>query len=162
MDKMKPVEAALQTTFDRRSDTEIAVTRMFNAPARLVFAAWTKPELMRRWWIPKSMGMTLLACEMDVRVGGGYRFEIKHPAAPQPMVFFGRYIEVAPDARLVWTNEESEAGAVTTVTFTEVDGRTRLVMSEVYPTKATLDENMGSIMPEQFDQLDAVLAEGAG
>jgi uncharacterized protein YndB with AHSA1/START domain len=161
MDKMKPVEAALRTTFDRKSDTEIVVTRLFDAPARLVYAAWTRPELMRQWWIPKSKGMTLLACEMDVRVGGSYRFEIKHPAAPQPMAFFGRYVEVVPDARLAWTNEESESGAVTTVTFTEVNGKTQLVLQEVYPSKAALDENMGSIMPEQFDQLDEILAEGA-
>lgn len=161
MDKMKPVEAALRTTFDRKSDTEIVVTRLFDAPARLVYAAWTRLELMRQWWIPKSTGMTLLACEMDVRVGGSYRFEIMHPAAPQPMTFFGRYVEVVQDARLAWTNEESESGAVTTVTFTEVNGKTQLVLQEVYPTKAALDENLGSIMPEQFDQLDEILAEGA-
>jgi uncharacterized protein YndB with AHSA1/START domain len=161
MDNRKPIEAALQTTFDRKSDTEIVVTRMFDAPARLVFAAWTRPELMRLWWIPKSTGMTLLACEMDVRVGGRYRFEIRHPAAPQPMAFFGRYVEVVPDARLAWTNEETETGAVTTVTFAEVKGKTQLVLQEVYPSKAALDENMGSIMPEQFDQLDAILADGA-
>jgi uncharacterized protein YndB with AHSA1/START domain len=158
MDKDKTTDAAAQTTVDRTSDTEVVVTRHFDAPARAVWAAWTKPELMRRWWIPKSMGMTLLSCEMDVRVGGSYRFEIKHPAVEHPMAFFGHYTEVVPNARLVWTNEESEAGAVTTVTLAEVNGRTRLVLHEVYPSKAALDENMGSIMPEQFVQLDGLLA----
>jgi uncharacterized protein YndB with AHSA1/START domain len=160
MDKGKPTETAAQTVVERLSDTEIAVTRHFDAAPRLVYTAWTRPELMQRWWIPKSMGMQLLACDMDVRVGGVYRFLIKHPAAEQPMTFFGTYVEVVPNTRLVWTNEESEAGAVTTVTFTDINGKTRLVLHEAYPSKAALDENMGSIMPEQFDQLDAVLAEG--
>ena len=160
MEQGKPTDMAMQTVVDRQSDTDIVVTRSFDAPARLVYSAWTRPDLMRRWWIPRSMGMTLLSCEMDVRVGGGYRFEIKHPAAPHPMAFFGTYVEVVPDARLVWTNDESATGAVTTVTFTEVNGKTRLVMHERYPTKAALDENMGSIMPEQFVQLDVLLADG--
>jgi uncharacterized protein YndB with AHSA1/START domain len=157
MDKSNQAEAAAQTVVERSSDTKVVVTRSFDAPARLVFAAWTKPELMRRWWIPKSMGMSLVACEMDVRVGGSYRFEIKHPEFEQPMAFFGRYTEVVQDRKLVWTNEESEAGAVTTVTLDEVDGKTRLVLSEVYPTKEALDENMGGMLPEQFEQLDVVL-----
>lgn len=158
MDKGKPAEAAT-TTVERTSDTEVVVTRSFDAPARLVFAAWTRAELMRRWWIPRSMGMTLMSCEMDVRVGGSYRFEIKHPDFEQPMAFFGRYVEVVQDARIVWTNEESEAGAVTTVSLTEVNGKTRLVLSEVYPTKEALDDNMGGMLPEQFEQLDDLLAE---
>ena len=146
---------------ERLSDTEVAITRSFDAPARLVYAAWTRPELMRRWWIPKSMGMTLLTCEMDVRVGGSYRFEIKHPAAPHPMAFFGTYVEVVRDARLVWTNEESEEGAVTTVTFAEEGGKTRLVLHEAYRSKQALDDNMGGMLPEQFDRLDGLLAGAA-
>lgn len=157
MDKGRPADAAIQTVVDRRSDTEVVVTRHFDAPARVVWAAWTKAEVMRRWWIPQSTGMTLMSCAMDVRVGGSYRLVIRHPAVAEPMAFFGTYVEVVPDARLVWTNEESAAGAVTTVTLTEVNGKTRLVLHEVYPTKSALDENIGGMLPEQFKQLDGLL-----
>src|SRR5690349_11592572 len=108
------------TTVEKKSERELLVTRTFDAPARIVFEAWTRPELMQRWWVPKSMGMTLLSCEMDVRVGGKYRFVFG-----QGMEFFGRYIEVTPHSRIVWTNEESgEDGSVTTVTLEEKDGKT--------------------------------------
>ena len=111
-----------RTTVERKSERELVVTRTFNAPARIVFEAWTKPELIKRWWIPKSTGMTLLSCEADVRVGGTYRFVIRHGDA-EPMAFHGKYIEVTPNSRLVWTNEESDGGAVTTVTFEEKGAR---------------------------------------
>src|SRR5688572_12735189 len=115
-----------RTTVDRRSERELVVTRTFNAPARLVFEAWTRPELFRQWWVPKSMGMTLHSIEMDVRIGGGYRLNFG-----DGMDFFGKYLEVTPYSRLVWTNEEGgEAGPVTTVTFDEKDGRTLLVLHE--------------------------------
>jgi uncharacterized protein YndB with AHSA1/START domain len=104
-----------------------------------VFEAWTTPELFKQWWVPKSSGATLLSCEQDVRVGGSYRLEFAHPKAATPMAFFGRYLEVVPNARLVWTNEESADGAVTTVTFEEKDGKTLLVMRELYPSKQALD-----------------------
>src|SRR5215469_16773929 len=114
----EPTPVKNLTTSDRTSERELVVTRTFNAPARIVFEAWTKPELLKRWWAPKSFGVTLLSCEADVRVGGTYRFVFGHPASNQPMEFFGRYIEVSPHSRLVWTNDEgSEGGAVTTVTF---------------------------------------------
>lgn len=148
------------TSVERRSGRELVVSRTFNAPARLVYEAWTKPELFMRWWAPKSAGMTLLSCEMDVRVGGGYRVEFGHPASEQPSTFFGRYLEVAPNARLAWTNEESEGAAVTTVTFEEKDGKTLLVLHERYPTKEALDEALEGMeggMPEQFAQLDTLL-----
>ena len=135
-------------------------TRDFNAPASLVFEAWTKPELMRRWWVPKSLGMTLLSCEMDVRVGGKYRLQFKHPAAPEPIAFFGTYKEVVPNARLVWTNEESADDAVTTVTFEEKGGNTLLVMHELYPSKEALDAagtGAADAMVETFAQLDELL-----
>ena len=155
-----------RTTSERKSDREMVVTRSFDAPPRLVFEAWTTPGLFRQWWVPKSSGATLLSCEQDVRVGGSYRLEFAHPDFAQPMAFFGRYLEVVPDARLVWTNEESEDGAITTVTFAEKDGRTLLVMSELYPSKQALDraiEGMGEAMPETFEQLDEFLAaRGAG
>jgi uncharacterized protein YndB with AHSA1/START domain len=148
------------TAVERKSELELAVTRSFNAPAHIVFEAWTKPELFRRWWAPKSTGMTILSCEMDVRVGGGYRLQFGHPAFEQPMAFFGKYIEVIPNARLVWTNEESDNGAVTTVTFEEKGGKTLLVLLERHPTKEALDASVDGMecMPEQFGQLDELLA----
>jgi uncharacterized protein YndB with AHSA1/START domain len=149
-----------RTTVERKSERELVVTRTFNGPARIVFEAWTKPELFKRWWVPKSMGMSLLSCEMDVRVGGGYRLEFGHEAASTPMAFFGRYIEVTPHSRLVWTNEESDDGAVTTVTFEEKGGKTLLVMQELYPSKEALDAagtGAADAMVETFAQLDELL-----
>jgi uncharacterized protein YndB with AHSA1/START domain len=149
------------TTVERKSDRELVVTRTFDGPARIVFEAWTKPELFKLWWAPKSSGVPLLSCEMDVRVGGGYRLAFGHDAA-QAMAFFGRYLEVTPHSRLVWTNDESEDAPLTTVTFEEEDGRTLLVLSELYPSKAALDEaSIGladAMWPEQFEQLDDFLA----
>lgn len=151
-----------ETTSDRRSECELVVTRSFDGPARLVFEAWTTPELLMRWWVPKSIGITFISCEADVRTGGTYRFVFGHPASDQPMAFFGRYLEVVPNARIVWTNEESEGGSVTTVTFEEKDGRTLLVLHDRYPSKAALDEAITSgsngAWPEQFDALDALIA----
>jgi uncharacterized protein YndB with AHSA1/START domain len=144
---------------ERRSERELVVTRTFNGPARIVFEAWTKPELIKRWWVPKSMGMSLLSCEMDVRVGGKYRFVFGHDAS-KPMAFFGRYIEVTPYSRLVWTNEESDDGAVTTVTFEEQDGKTLLAMHELYPSKEALDAagtGSADATVETFAQLDELL-----
>jgi len=158
------IAAKHNTTTDRRSDREVIVTRVFDAPARIVFAAWTTPELIMKWWTPESFGITFISCEADVRPGGTYRFVMGHPAFDQPMAFHGRYLEVEPPKRLVWTNEEGgEAGSLTTVTFEEKDGRTHLVLSDVYPSRAALDEAMasGSIggYPEQFNQLDILLAD---
>jgi uncharacterized protein YndB with AHSA1/START domain len=151
------------TTAERASEREFVVRRTFNAPARIVFEAWTKPELFRQWWTPKSFGMTILSCDIDARTGGGYRLVISHPAQGEPMAFFGRYIEVTPPSRIVWTNEEGqEAGPVTTVTFEEADGQTVMVMRDLYPSKEALDEAMVSGatdgFSETFGQLDAVLA----
>ena len=148
-----------RTTVERKSERELVVTRTFNGPARIVFEAWTKPELLKRWWIPKSTGMSLVSCELDVRVGGRYRFEIGRGDA-KPMAFFGKYIEVTPHSRLVWTNEESDEGAVTTVTFEEKGGKTLLVMHELYPSKEDLDGAIAGMeggMPETFAQLDELL-----
>jgi uncharacterized protein YndB with AHSA1/START domain len=150
------------TTAERTSERELVVTRSFDGPARLVFEAWTRPDLLRRWWVPKSCGATLASCEADVRAGGEYRFVFTHPEAPQPMAFFGRYLEVVPPSRLVWTNEEAgENGQVTTVTFEERDGRTRLVMRELYPSKEALDEAIASGSTsgnsESFLQLEELL-----
>jgi len=149
-----------RTTVERKSDRELVVMRTFNAPARIVFEAWTKPGLFKQWWAPKSMGMFLRSCEMDVRVGGRYRLVFGHDAA-KPDEFFGRYIEVTPHSRLVWTNDEAgDDGPVTTVTFEEEGGKTRLVMHELYPSKDALDAagtGAADAMVETFDQLDELL-----
>lgn len=154
------------TAVARKSDRELVVTRVFDAPPRIVFEAWSRPELFQRWWVPKTLGVPLRACEMDVRTGGGYRLEFGLDAA-NSMAFFGRYLEVIPPSRIVWTNEEGgDDGAVTTVTFEAQGGQTLLTLSELYPTKEACDEAIqGSAagLPEQFEQLDALLVElGAG
>jgi uncharacterized protein YndB with AHSA1/START domain len=158
MEASKQNEPAMnRTTVQRKSDRELVVTRTFDAPAHLVFAAWSRPELFEKWWVPKSMGMTLQSCEMDVRTGGKYRLNFG-----DGMDFFGRYIEVTPPSRIVWTNEEGgENGSVTTVTFEEKDGQTLLVMSELYPSKEALDAagtGAADAMHETFAQLDELLA----
>ena len=155
----EPTAMKNRTTVERTSEAELIVTRTFNGPARIVFEAWTKPELLKRWWAPKSTGVSLLSCEADVRVGGGYRFEFGHEAS-KPMVFFGKYLDVTPHSRLVWTNDESDDGAVTTVTFEERGGKTLLVMHELYPSKEALDGAIAGMeggMPETFKQLDELL-----
>jgi uncharacterized protein YndB with AHSA1/START domain len=157
-----PASANNATTVERASDLELVVTRTFNAPARIVFAAWTTPDLLMRWWAPKSFGVVLLACEVDVRVGGAVRFVMGHPASEQPMEFFGKYLEVTPPSRLVWTNEEAgEDGSVTTVTFGERDGKTVVVLRDLYPSKEALDAAVASQATsgfgETFEQLDELL-----
>ena len=150
-----------RTTVERKSAREVVVTRTFDAPARLVFEAWTKPELFEQWWVPRSMGMTLRSCELDVRTGGKYRLVFGDDPA-NPMAFFGKYLDVVPNQRIVWTNEESGAdGSVTTVTFEEKNGKTTLVLSELYPTKEALDAagtGAQEAMVETFGQLDELLA----
>jgi uncharacterized protein YndB with AHSA1/START domain len=151
------------TTAERTSACEHVVTRTFSSPARTVFAAWTTPELLTQWWAPKSFGIAFLSCAVDARTGGTYRFVFGHPAAAEPMAFFGRYLEVIPPTRLVWTNDESgESGAISTATFTEIDGTTRLVLHDRYPTKEALDAAIESGSTcgfgETFDQLDLLLA----
>ena len=151
--------AGNRTKVERTSERDLVVTRVFDAPARIVFQAWTTPELFMRWWAPKSMGVPLLSCDMDVRTGGTYRLAFGHDSA-NTFEFFGKYIEVVPDTRIVWTNEEETGGAVTTVSFEEKDGRTHLTYHDHYPSKQALDEatdGMGSILPEQFAQLDELL-----
>ena len=159
----EPTAMKNHTTAERKSERELVVTRSINGPARIVFEAWTKPELFKQWWVPKSFGLSVLSCEMDVRVGGRYRLVFSHPAAPKPMEFFGRYIEVTPHSRLVWTNEEGgDSGQVTTVTFEERGGKTLLIMHDLYPSKDALDDAIASGstggMGETFEQLDELLA----
>ena len=155
----EPTPMKNRTMVERKSERELVVTRTFNGPARLVFEAWTQPELFKRWWVPKSTGMSLVSCEMDVRVGGGYRLVFGHDAS-DAAEFFGRYIEVTPPSRLVWTNEEGgEGGPVTTLTFEEKGGKTLLVMHELYPSKEALDAGAGAAdaTVETFEQLDELL-----
>jgi uncharacterized protein YndB with AHSA1/START domain len=149
------------TTLERKSDRELVVTRTINGPARIVFEAWTRPELLVRWWVPKSIGVTLLSFEADIRVGGTYRLVFGHGDS-EPRAFHGRYLEVTPHSRLVWTNEEGDDGrVVTTVTFEERDGKTLLVVHELHPSKRALDEARASGVEdgtlEAFDQLDELL-----
>ncbi|MER8685556.1 SRPBCC domain-containing protein [Mesorhizobium sp. M0815] len=156
----EPTPMQNRTMVERKSDRELVVTRTFDAPARTMFEAWTKPELFMRWWAPKSMGMFLRSCEMDVRVGGRYRLVFGHDAS-NPDEFFGRYIEVTPHSRLVWTNDEGgDGGPITTVTFEEKGGKTLLVMHELYPSKEALDAagtGAADAMGETFEQLDELL-----
>jgi uncharacterized protein YndB with AHSA1/START domain len=141
-----------------RTERELVVTRTINGPARIVFEAFTRPELLRQWWVPKSSGLSLLSCEADVRVGGSYRLVFAHEGSAG-MAFYGKYIEVTPHSRLVWTNEESDDGAVTTVTFEEQGGKTLLVMRDLYPSKAALDALVGmeGAMSESLEQLDELV-----
>jgi len=155
---MKP-----QTTTERTSERELVVTRTFNGPARLVFEAWTRPDLLQRWWMPKSCDASFISCEVDVRAGGTYRFVFRHPASDEPMAFFGRYLDVTPNARLVWTNDEAgEDGSVTTVTFEARGAQTLVVVRDLYPSKAALDAAIASGstsgFTETFEQLDDLLA----
>jgi uncharacterized protein YndB with AHSA1/START domain len=163
----EPTPMKNRTTAERKSERELVVTRTFDAPARIVFEAWTRPELLRRWWVPKSAGISLLSCEADVRVGGSYRFVFGLEGS-KTMAFFGRYLEVVPCSRLVWTNEEGGGdGAVTTVTFEERGGKTLVAVHELHPSKEALDAAVASGMEagtrETFDQLDELLVTlGAG
>src|ERR671924_58436 len=159
----EPTPMKNRTTVERESERELVITRTINGPARLVFEAWTKPELFKQWWVPKSLGLTLLSCDMDVRPGGKYKLVFKHGAS-KSMAFYGRYTEVTPHSRLVWTNEEGgEDGSVTTVTFEEQGGRTLVVLTELYPSKEALDAAIASgstagDMNETFEQLDELVA----
>jgi uncharacterized protein YndB with AHSA1/START domain len=161
MDARREIEATptkSPTTVERKSDREIVVTRTINGPARIVFEAFSKPELFRRWWVPKSFGLSLKSCELDVRVGGTYRLVFSHQGSE--MAFHGRYLEVTPHSRLVWTNEEGgDGGAVTTVTFEEKGGKTLLVLHDRYPSKEAFDAGSGATdaMPETLEQLDELV-----
>jgi uncharacterized protein YndB with AHSA1/START domain len=155
----EPTPMKNRTTVERKSEREVVVTRTVNAPARIVFEAWTKPELFKQWWVPKAFSQSLISCEMDARVGGKYRLVFKHGDS-EPMAFFGTYLEVTPHTRLAWSNDEAgDAGQVTTVTFEEKAGKTLVVLHDLYPSKEALDAGIGSTdgMGETFEQLDALL-----
>jgi uncharacterized protein YndB with AHSA1/START domain len=154
-----------ETIVERTSDRELVVTRTFNGPAHVVFDAWTKPELLKRWWAPKSFGVSLFECESDLRVGGIYRYAFgRDPKKPE--VFSGRYIAVNPPSRLVLTQvyeRMRNAGeAIVTATFEESQGRTRLTLHQLFPSKEALEGAVASGMEhgmrETLDQLDALVA----
>lgn len=147
----------------RVSDLEFAVSRTFEAPVEAVFEAWVRADLFRRWWSPRSMGAVISGCEIDARTGGGYR--ITFGSGAESMTFHGRYLEVVPGARMVWTNEEDGDGPVTSVTFEARGAQTALVLSERYPSAGPVGEAMEgarTLMAEQFAQLDDLLANPAG
>jgi uncharacterized protein YndB with AHSA1/START domain len=150
------------TEVERRGERELVITRTFDAPPRMVFQAWTTSDLLMRWWAPKSFGINFISCELDVRAGGAYRFVFGAPGSDEPMAFVGKYLEVEPPSRLVWTNEESENGSVTTLVLEEKNGGTLLVLRDLYPSKDALDEAIASgstgAYPEQFEELDLLLA----
>jgi uncharacterized protein YndB with AHSA1/START domain len=157
-----PAAGKARTTVERASERELVVTRIVDGPARTVFEAWTTPGLFQRWWVPKSFGISLISYEADIRTGGAYRLVMGHASSEQPVAFFGRYIEVTPHSRLVWTNDEAgEGGAVTTVTFEEMNCATRVVVHELYPSKEALDNALASGSTsgwgEQFEQLDDLI-----
>jgi uncharacterized protein YndB with AHSA1/START domain len=165
MDKQASNQGAAQnrTVVERQSDRELVVTRIFDAPPHMVFKAWSQPDLFRRWWVPKGHGISLISCDMDVRTGGKYRLEFG--AGGDSMAFYGKYLDVVPDERIVWTNDEGEDGAVTTVTFADQGGKTLLTFHELYPTKEALEEAMQGAaagLPQQLDQLDELLSGISG
>ncbi len=154
-----------RTSIERRGDCELVITRTFDAPPSTVYRAWSQPELFKRWWLPKSAsGISLVSCEMDVRTGGKYRLEFG-TGGSDTMAFYGKYLEVVPNERIVWTNDEGEEGAVTTVPFEDMGGKTLLHFHEVYPSREALEEAIqgsAAALPEQLDQLDELLAGMGG
>jgi len=156
-----------RTKMERTSDRELRIERSFEAPARIVFDAWTRAELVSRWWAPSALGVEIRSCEADVRVGGRYRYVLQARAATV-LAFSGEYREVVPHSRLVYTSsfEPTASGAVgepavVTVSFDEQDGRTRLVARELYPSKQVLDDVLASGMETgmraTMDQLDELV-----
>jgi len=145
------------TKVERKSELELVVTRTVDAPARLVWEAWTNAELFQKWWVPKSFGINLLSCDMDVRSGGQYR--LVFPWEDSTMEFFGTYLEVTPHSRLVWTNDEGEVGqTITTVDFEETAGKTRVSVINRYPSREALEsDGSTAALPETLDQLDELL-----
>jgi len=159
-----------RTSIERQSDRELVVSRTFDGPARIVFDAWTRPELVSRWWAPSSHGAAMVSCDADVRVGGHYRYVVR-PGKGGEFAFSGRYEEVTPHSRLVYTAffEPRALGPATgaepvivTVTFDEQGGRTRVVSREVYPSKEVLDGAIATGMERgihaTMDLLDELVA----
>jgi uncharacterized protein YndB with AHSA1/START domain len=151
------------TSTERTSEREIVITRTFRATAAIVFDAWTRPEFVKRWWAPKSRGVSVVECTADVRPGGAYRYVIAQ-GEEMRFAFFGKYVEITRPSRLVYTQsfEPVPGEAVITVSFDEREGATTLVAHELYPSKEALDGALASGMEdgmrETYDQLDELVA----
>jgi uncharacterized protein YndB with AHSA1/START domain len=155
-------DARDRTSVERGGDRELVVTRTFDAPPGAVYSAWSRPDLFQRWWFPKSVsGVSFVSCDLDVRTGGKYRLEFA-AGGSDTMAFHGKYLEVVPNERIVWTNDEGEAGAITTVTFEDQGGKTLLKFHETYPSTEAREEALqgpAAALPEQLAQLDELLAD---
>lgn len=160
-----------QTSMELKGDREIVIARTFNGPPRIVFDAWTRPELVRRWWAPDSRRVVVTACDADLRAGGTYRYVLRLEKTGHQFAFSGRYTEVTPHSRLVYTElfEPDAGGAnpgdiplIVTVTFTGRDGKTDLVSHSLCPSPevrdAILASGMEHGMRETMDQLDLLVA----
>jgi uncharacterized protein YndB with AHSA1/START domain len=147
------------------SDREIAMTREFNAPRAMVFDAWTTPELVRRW-LGAFGDWTMPVCEIDLRVGGTYRYLWRNSVTESEMGMGGVYREIVVPERIVATEKFDdpwyEGDAVSMVTFTEEDGRTTLVETVTYASKevrdAVLQSPMESGVAASYDRLEEMLA----
>jgi uncharacterized protein YndB with AHSA1/START domain len=150
-----------RTVSEVRSDLELVITRTIDGPARIVFDAWTKVELLVRWWAPNAIGVAGDGFVSDVRTGGRFRQVLRLHGGGE-IAFSGTYLEVTPPTRLVYTSifePRPEAGEVLcTVTFEERDGKTKIVLHEKFPSKETLEAAMCGGMDASLDQLDDLVS----
>jgi uncharacterized protein YndB with AHSA1/START domain len=144
-------------------DREVIITRTYDAPARLLFVAWSKPEHLMKWFGPVGWPLTL--CEVDFRMGGRFRFAMTGPSGRQDTPFGGEYLEIVPHRKIVFDNAFEAPGAekmITTVTFDEKDGRTTLTHHTLFASVAMKNEYVGMGFVQGvgsgFDQLAAVVA----
>jgi uncharacterized protein YndB with AHSA1/START domain len=162
---MPATSAANSETFrvTTPSDTDICLTRLFDAPRALVFEAMTKPEHIARWWGQLGGGYSVPVCEVDLRVGGKWRIVGRHPKGE--VAFHGVYHEITPPDRLVYTElmEPYPDGSLVTTVFTEEGGKTRLTVTASYPSKAVRDMVLSSGMERgaalSYDRLEEVARE---
>jgi uncharacterized protein YndB with AHSA1/START domain len=145
-------------------DREIVMTRSFAAPARLVFEAYTKADLVAKWWAPKKCGVEMVSCEAEVRVGGKWRYTLRNPDT-EVVAFYGEYREVTAPERVVYTEQFSKfpdgPPVIVTVTFVERDGRTEMTSTQLYPSKEVREMVVATGMEfganETLNQLEEVL-----
>ncbi len=155
-----------RTDLERASDRELVIQRVFRARPQTVFDAMTKPELLRRWWAPRSLGVELYECDADVRVGGKYRYVFGKSGQPT-MAFNGVYQEVVPGQRVVYTQifePMPDAGAgIITATYEPHPEGTLFIQRELFPSKEVLDgviaSGMERGMRETLEQLDGLVSE---
>jgi len=143
------------------TDREIVMTRVFDAPRRLVFDAFSKPELLKRWFGPR--GWSLVVCEVDLRVGGGFRFVLRGPDGKE-MGMRGVYREIAPPERSVHMEsfDDFPGESQVTAVFVEEGGKTTLTATVLYPSREVRDAVLKSGMEhgaaESYDKLNELLA----